>query len=80
MVTGARWAAGTPASDRSLSRSNMLLLLLLLLSGGVVVVVVEVEVDETYGWQPTEASLRALGRTARLRALGEVAACGIKKP
>lgn len=36
-------------------------------------------VDETHGWQPTEASLRALGKTAILQDC-EVAAYGMKRP
>lgn len=39
-----------------------------------VVVVAVVLVDETYGWQPTDASLEGAGKT------GEVAACGMRKP
>lgn len=58
MVTGGRWPAGTPASDRSLSRSNSVDAVATPAGRWVVLVVV----DETYGWQSTEASLRALAR------------------
>lgn len=68
--------AGTPASDRSQSPSNIFVVAAAAAAAGrwVAVFVVVVVVDETHGWQPTEASLRVLairqyGNTASLARL-----------